>query len=415
MTPLPRNGAAPLLDEPTPRFTRGEADRWIGLTLEHTAQLLVLDTLLRFMVGMHDHLVMSRVLPGVGLALILGNLGAAAIAKRQASDTEQVAVPVLGVGLDMASIFLICFLVVLPMRALTDSSFPAWQVGAAATVLVGLVQCLSIFAPERAMDEMSRAAVLSPVGALAFLFLALPAVFGIFTIATLLLAIVAVVALWVVARVRLEHGLPAGLLVLVVCAWAAWLVGLGGAPTQSAPIGVRLPLPAIEQVFGAIKLAQPAWLAMGVAAGVFCLASTARQLRTHRDRGGHTTDLVGHSLLGFASVVGGFTGAIVPVTFVELPAVPKANLVRTRFLIPALVVVVALCFTGALAAIVRMLPTEAALAVVVWLGLASAARGMDLYDLDADDAVKEPAPLITRPKRERAPPEVAEPKQAAAR
>ena len=45
------------------------------------AQLLVLDTLLRFVVGVHDHLVMHRILPGIGLALLLGN-GASALLAR---------------------------------------------------------------------------------------------------------------------------------------------------------------------------------------------------------------------------------------------------------------------------------------------------------------------------------------------
>jgi AGZA family xanthine/uracil permease-like MFS transporter len=399
---LSRRAPEPVAQVGRERFDKADREGAVALTLDLVAQLLVLDTLLRFVVGVHDHLVMTRILPGLGLALLLGNAASAGLARSRARERGEDEAVAMGVGLDMGALFLFCFLVVLPMRIAMDSSYPAWQVGMGAAVIAGLGQCLAIFLPDQVRAELAGSAVLSPAGALAFLFLALPAAFGTYTLATGLLAVLALVCLWLVAQVRLDAGVPAGLLVLVACAGAAWLIGMNGAPPRVALLGVNLPGPVPEAVFGAgAFLGSPAWAVVAMGAALFGVASTSRQLAAARDGGGDTSDMTGHVVLGASTLLGAFCGSIVPVAYVDNSVHDPATGARARHVVPVLVLLFALCMTGALAVIVRLLPTEAALAVVVWLGLVSTVRGMNLVgDADAPGPTTRDA-LVTRERRPR--------------
>jgi AGZA family xanthine/uracil permease-like MFS transporter len=54
-------------------LTRGDLDGFVGLALDNLVQLLLIDGLCRFVLGMSPELLYGRVLPGAAMSLLVGN------------------------------------------------------------------------------------------------------------------------------------------------------------------------------------------------------------------------------------------------------------------------------------------------------------------------------------------------------
>src|SRR5689334_15314445 len=68
-------------------FVRGDIDGFFGLALDNLVQLLLIDTLCRFVLGFPPELVYGRVLPGAAVSILVGNVFYAYQAKKLAERT----------------------------------------------------------------------------------------------------------------------------------------------------------------------------------------------------------------------------------------------------------------------------------------------------------------------------------------
>ena len=57
-----------------PWLVRGDIDGFFGLAIDNLVQLLLIDTLCRFVLGFPPDLVYGRVLPGAAVSILVGNL-----------------------------------------------------------------------------------------------------------------------------------------------------------------------------------------------------------------------------------------------------------------------------------------------------------------------------------------------------
>src|ERR687884_1464334 len=116
-------------------FVRGDIDGFFGLALDNLIQLLLVDTLCRFVLGFPADLVRGRILPGAAVSLLVGNLFYAWQAKRLARREGRADVCALPYGINTVSLFGHVFLVMLPARAAAeaagaaDPARVAWEAG----------------------------------------------------------------------------------------------------------------------------------------------------------------------------------------------------------------------------------------------------------------------------------------------
>src|SRR5690606_21081426 len=136
-------------------FVRGDLDGFFGLALDNLVQLLLVDALCRHVLGFPPELVYGRVLPGIAMSLLVGNLYYAWQAKRLAAAEGRDDVCALPYGINTVSLFAHVFLVMLPAKLVaTEAGVPdparaAWQVGLIATLGSGLVEFLGAYVAER--------------------------------------------------------------------------------------------------------------------------------------------------------------------------------------------------------------------------------------------------------------------------
>ena len=104
-------------------FVRGDIDGFFGLALDNLVQLLLIDTLCRFVLGFPPELVYGRVLPGAAVSILVGNVFYARPGARSSPQrTGRTDVCALPYGINTVSLFAHVFLVMLPAKALADAS-----------------------------------------------------------------------------------------------------------------------------------------------------------------------------------------------------------------------------------------------------------------------------------------------------
>src|ERR1041384_917267 len=126
-------------------FVRGDIDGFFGLALDNLVQLLLIDTLCRFVLGFPADLVYGRVLPGAAVSILVGNVFYAMQAKKLAERTGRTDVCALPYGINTVSLIAHVFLVMLPAKLLAtaagaaDPARVAWQAGLIATLCSAVV------------------------------------------------------------------------------------------------------------------------------------------------------------------------------------------------------------------------------------------------------------------------------------
>src|SRR5205823_4058164 len=142
-------------------FVRGDLDGFFGLALDNLVQLLLIDALCRNVLGFPDELLYGRVLPGVAVSLLVGNLFYAWQAHRLAARTGRTDVCALPYGINTPSVLAYVFLVMLPVKLATGDPHAAWRMGLVACLGSGLIEFLGAFVAEPVRRMTPRAALLS--------------------------------------------------------------------------------------------------------------------------------------------------------------------------------------------------------------------------------------------------------------
>ena len=91
--------------------------------------MLVLTGLLRFVLKMPDALVFGRILPATGLMLFLSTVYYAWLAYRLAKKTGRTDVCALPSGISVPHMFVVTFVVMLPILIKTNDPMQAWEAG----------------------------------------------------------------------------------------------------------------------------------------------------------------------------------------------------------------------------------------------------------------------------------------------
>src|SRR5258706_14826593 len=146
-------------------LVRGDIDGFFGLALDNLVQLLLIDTLCRFVLGFPPELVYGRVLPGAAVSILVGNLFYAYQAKKLAARTGRTDVCALPYGINTVSLFAHVFLVMLPAKALAlkagapDPARIAWQAGLLPTLCPGVIELAPPFVAQRVRKPTPKAAL----------------------------------------------------------------------------------------------------------------------------------------------------------------------------------------------------------------------------------------------------------------
>lgn len=358
-------------------FVRGDLDGFFGLALDNLVQLLLVDALCRHVLGFPPELVYGRVLPGIAMSLLVGNLYYAWQAKRLAAAEGRDDVCALPYGINTVSLFAHVFLVMLPAKLVaTEAGVPdparaAWQVGLIATLGSGLVEFLGAYVAERLRRVTPRAALLSTLAGIALGFISLGFLFRTFAHPLVGLSTLGILLLSYFGRLRFRGRLPGGFVAVSLGLVAAWATGL--APTSGyspLPPTFHAPVPVFRDL--AATLGQGHMLAYASVIfpmGLFSVIGSLQNIESAEAAGDRFDVRSSLAVNGIGTLTAGLFGSCFPTTIYIGHPGWKAMGARAGYSVLNGAFMTLVCLTSSLSSIAWAIPIEAGMAIVLWIGI----------------------------------------------
>src|SRR5271154_5981967 len=204
----------------------GDWNGFFGLFTNVLLNVIVLTGLCLGVVQMPSDIVYGRILPALGIALPLGNLYYAFLAWRLAQRENRGDVTAMPYGPSVPHMFIVVFLIMLPVYLKTKDAVLAWQSGLVWCLVIGAIVLIGAFIGPTIRKYTPRAAMLGTLAGISIAFISMrPAFQGWEDPWIFLMAFAIVLVSWL-AGVRLPYGLPGGLVAVVLGTVLAWLAKL---------------------------------------------------------------------------------------------------------------------------------------------------------------------------------------------
>lgn len=365
-------------------FVRGDIDGFFGLALDNLVQLLLIDALCRTVLGFDAALLHGRVLPGVAMSLIVGNVFYAWQAKKLAERTGRDDVCALPYGINTVSLFAHVFLVMLPAKLAAtaagaeDPARIAWQAGLVATLGSGAIELGGAFVADRLRKATPRAALLATLSGIALGFISLGFLFRTFANPLIGLSTLAIVMLTYFGRVRFKGNIPGGLVAVglgVLIAWTTGMAPVGEPPTGA---GFHLPIPVVGDLidaFGAGHLVT--YFSVILPMGLFNLVGSLQNIESAAASGDEYPAAPSLAVNGAGTLVAGLFGSCFPTTIYIGHPGWKAMGARAGYSVANAVFVTIVCLTGTLGWLAYAIPIDAGMAIVLWIGMVITAQAFE--------------------------------------
>jgi AGZA family xanthine/uracil permease-like MFS transporter len=356
-------------------FVRGDIDGFFGLFLDNLLQLMVISVLGSAVCGLPAELVNGRILPGAAFSVLVGNLFYAWQARRLAQRTSRDDVTALPFGINTPSVIAFVFLIMGPVYQETKDPNLAWQAGLLACFLSGVMEVIGAFCGDWLRRHTPRAALLSALAGIAVTLIAMGFVFQLFANPLVGLAPMMLILVGYAARVKLPFGLPVGFVAVLLGTAIAWGLRAAGHPVfkpSTQPFDPHLHF--FEPAFGdlARSLASPqGWKFLGIIfpMGLFTVVGSLQNLESAEAAGDRYETRPSLLANGIATLCAACFGSAFPTTIYIGHPGWKAMGARSGYSVINGVMISALCLAGGVGLVLKFVPMEATLGILVWVSI----------------------------------------------
>jgi adenine/guanine/hypoxanthine permease len=244
-------------------WTPGDWNAFFGFGTNILVNMLTLTALLRFVLKMPDSLVFGRILPAVGLMLFLSTMYYAWLAYRLAKTSGRDDVCALPSGISVPHMFIVTFVIMLPITLKTGDPVKGWQAGLVWVFFQSFILMIGGFIAPFIRRVTPRAALLGTLAGVSVTFISMRPALDMFMTPVIGLTCFAIIMVSWFGGVKYPKGLPAGLVAIIVgmaIAWGSNLFGLNygglsldGLSKAVSGFGFSVPLPAFDMVFSGFE------------------------------------------------------------------------------------------------------------------------------------------------------------------
>jgi AGZA family xanthine/uracil permease-like MFS transporter len=356
----------------------GDWNAFFGFGTNILVNVLVLTGLLRFVLKMPDELVFGRILPATGLMLFLSTVYYAYLAYRLAKQTGRTDVCALPSGISVPHMFVVTFVVMLPILGKTNDPVQAWEAGLTWVFVQSFVLMVGGFIAPVIRRITPRAALLGSLAGISITFISMRPGLLIFETPLIGLVCFAVILANWFGGVRYYQGVPGGLIAIAagtIIAWGSNLFGLGyGGLTLGAVgdavshFGFSIPLPAVGHVFSGFK-----WLGIilvtAIPFGIYDLVEAMDNVESAHAAGDSFPTTRVLTADGVVSLIGCLLGnPFINAVYIGHPGW-KAMGGRIGYSAATGVMVLVLTWLGIAALVSSLIPVVAILPILLYIGM----------------------------------------------
>ena len=357
---------------------RGDIDGFFGLAIDNLIQFLLIATLCPVIAGIPSSFVYSTVVPGAAISVLIGNLFYSWQAHLLAAREKRPDVTALPYGINTVSLFAYLIFIMGPVYRQTGDWDLAWKVGLLACFGSGVIEFAGAFVVDVLRRGTPRAALLSTLAGIAITFISMDFAFQTFQQPLVAMLPLAIILVQYFAKVRFPWGLPGGLVAVATGTALAWLLGLMDTDAVYTAVGeTRFIVPRFSGRELLSVLTSPyayRYLSIIVPMGLFNLIGSLQNLESAEAAGDRYETMAPLAINGLGSVLAALFGSCFPTTiYIGHPGWKQIG-ARTGYSLLNGGFFVVVSLFGMLGLINTIVPMEAGIAIVLWIGIVMAAQ-----------------------------------------
>ena len=356
----------------------GDWNAFFGFGTNILVNVLVLTGLLRFVLKMPDDLVFGRILPALGLMLFLSTVYYAWLGYRLAKTTGRNDVCALPSGISVPHMFVVTFVVMLPILAKTNDPVQAWEAGLTWVFVQSFVLMAGGFIAPVIRRITPRAALLGSLAGISITFISMRPGLQIFETPMIGMVCLAIILANWFGGVRYYGGVPGGLVAIAagtLIAWGSNLFGLGYGGLTVAQIGnavshfgFSFPIPAVGHVFHGFQYLGVI-LVTAIPFGIYDLVEAMDNVESAAAAGDSFPTTRVLSADGVISLIGCLLGnPFINAVYIGHPGW-KAMGGRIGYSAATGVMVLVLTWLGIVALVSSLIPVVAILPILLYIGM----------------------------------------------
>jgi len=239
----------------------GDWNAFFGFGTNILVNLLTLSALLRFVLKMPDDIVFKHILPAAGMMMCMSTMYYAWLAYRLAKKTGRTDVCALPSGISVPHMFIVTFVIMLPVKLATGDPMKGWQAGLTWVFIQSFVLMMGGFLAPIVRRITPKAALLGALAGVSITFISMKPALEMFQTPLVGVVCFAIILVSWFGGVK-YGGIPAGLVAIAggsIIAWGSNLFGLnfGGMSLEALKgsfqtFSFAAPTPVVSLVLGGL-------------------------------------------------------------------------------------------------------------------------------------------------------------------
>lgn len=356
-----------------PWFKREDIDGFFALFQNNLANFVLIAVSMTAM-GYPGSIVYGRVIPGVAMAVLFGNLYYARMAEKLALKEGRTDVTALAYGVSTPVMFIYLFGVLRPALTLTGDPDLAWKIGLAACFLGGLIEVVGSVVGKWIHKRLPRAAMLGALAGVAFAFIGGELFFMTYQMPIAGLVVLTIILLGMVAKKPMPFKIPASLFAIVIGTVLAYTIGgadAGLIREGFSVMGFYLPLPTLGLFQGLSFMTQNmvGLFAILLPISIYNFIETMNNVEAMAAAGDRYSVQETQLADGLGTIFGTLFGGVFPTTvYIASVGSKWMNAGRGYSILNGFVFLLASTF-GVIAAMSRIIPIAVIAPILVFVGI----------------------------------------------
>ncbi|MGB5110401.1 MAG: regulator [Mycobacterium sp.] len=352
-------------------WTRGDTNAFFGLGFNILVNVLTLTGLMIGVIAVPAGDVLGTVLPALGVALILGNLYYTFLARRLAKLENRSDVTALPYGPSVPHMFIVVFVVMLPVYLNTDNAVQAWSAGLAWAFMIGVIVMIGAFVGPFIRKLTPRAAMLGTLAGISITFISMRPAAQMWEAAWIGLPVLAIILIGFFTDMKLPFGIPVGLAALLVGTAIGWIGGYMSAPDVGqafSDIAIGIPDLRLDLLFSGLSNLAPL-LGTAIPLGVYNFTEAMSNVESAAAAGDNYNLRSVLLADGAGAVVGSAFGSpFPPAVYIGHPGWKDAG-GRASYSLASGLMIGIFCFVGLFGILDALLPVPAIVPILLYIGL----------------------------------------------
>ncbi|MDT7661343.1 MAG: adenine/guanine/hypoxanthine permease [Pseudonocardiales bacterium] len=368
--------------EPRPLswWVAGDTNAFFGLGFNTLVNVLVLTGLCLGVVKIPGTEVFGVLLPALGVQLLIGNVYYTFLARRLARRENRTDVCAMPYGPSVPHMFIVVFVIMLPIYLATKDPLTAWAAGLAWCFIIGIIVLIGAFIGPFIRRYTPQAAMLGTLAGISIAFISMRPAAQMWEALWISLPVMVIILIGFFTDLKLPGNIPVGLAALLVGSAIGWIGGYMSAPdvvSAAREVAISLPTLSFHRLGQGLADVAPL-LATAIPLGIYNFTEGMTNVES-ASAAGDNYNLRSVLLAdGAGAIVGSALGCpFPPAVYIGHPGWKAAG-GRTSYSLASGVVIALFCFLGMFALLGALLPLPAIVPILLYIGLLIGAQAFQV-------------------------------------